>query len=190
MDGHVHHVAYLLHLLNDPPVESVYAEYGTLNSTARVEDTAVTLIRTPRVLAEIDGSNRLQEPNAQNGRAFKESIEIFGSRGTIRLQPTERPSLLVYTPESDIGAGLNDGWIAPRINAVPQTHRPYSNHFNPDENPWVAEHQHFVDACMNDLPLVSDGHFGRKVQEVLMTAYEAGRVGRRLPLGSLVGAAR
>jgi predicted dehydrogenase len=86
--------------------------------------------------------------------------------------------------------GLNDGWIAPRLEPVPQTHRPYSNHFNPDENPWVAEHQHFVDACLNDLELVSDGHFGRKVQEILMTAYAAGREGRRLPLGSLVGAAR
>jgi len=190
MDGHVHHVAYLLHLLGNPPVESVYAEYGTLNSNAQVEDTAVTLLRTPRVLAEIDGSNRLLEPNAQNGGSFKESIEIFGSKGTIRLQPTERPSLTVYIADADAGAALNAGWIAPRLEPVPPTHRPYSNHFNPDENPWVAEHQHFVDPCRNDLPLVSDGHFGRKVQEILMTAYEAGREGRRMRLGEPVGAAR
>lgn len=188
MDGHVHHVAYLLHLLGNSPIESIYAEYGTLNSTARVEDTAVTLVRTPRVLAEIDGSNRLREPNDQNGRNFKESIEIFGSRGSIRLQPTQRPALLVYAPEVQVGDGLNDGWIAPRLEEVPQMHRAYSSHFNPDQNPWVAEHRHFVDACRDDLPLVSDGQFGRKVQEVLMTAYESGRVGRRLPLGSLVGA--
>jgi predicted dehydrogenase len=155
-----------------------------------VEDTAVTLLRTPRVLAEIDGSNRLLEPNAQNGRAFKESIEIFGSNGTIHIDPTNRPSLTVYIPGADVGAGLNDGWIAPRLDAVPPTHRPYSNHFNPDENPWVAEHQHFVDACLNDEPLVSDGHFGRKVQEVLMAAYEAGREGRRIRLGAPVGAGR
>ena len=190
MDGHVHHVAYLLHLLGNPPIESVYAEYGTLNSTAQVEDTAVTLLRTPRVLAEIDGSNRLLEPNAQNGRAFKESIEIFGSNGTIHIDPTNRPSLTVYIPGADVGAGLNDGWIAPRLDAVPPTHRPYSNHFNPDENPWVAEHQHFVDACLKDEPLVSDGRFGRKVQEVLMAAYEAGREGRRIRLGAPVGAGR
>jgi predicted dehydrogenase len=190
MDGHVHHVAYFLHLLGNPPIESVYAEYGALNSTARVEDTAVTLLRTPRVLAEIDGSNRLQEPNAQNGRSFKEIVEIFGSKGTIRIHPTRRPSLSVHLADADPGEGLAGGWIAPRLEPVPQTHRPYSNHFNPDENPWVAEHQHFVDCCLNDEPLVSDGRFGRKVQEILMTAYEAGRAGRRLPLGSAVAGAR
>jgi predicted dehydrogenase len=190
MDGHVHHVAYFLHLLGNPPIESVYAEYGALNSTAQVEDTAVTLLRTPRVLAEIDGSNRLQEPNAQMGRSFKESVEIFGSNGTIRIHPTERPSLSVYVAEAGPETALGDGWVAPRLEPVPAMHRPYSNHFNPDENPWVAEHQHFVDACQKDEPLVSDGRFGRKVQEVLMTAYEAGREGRRLPLGAAVGAPR
>jgi predicted dehydrogenase len=142
------------------------------------------------VLAEIDGSNRLLEPNAQTGRSFKENIEIFGSRGTIRLQPTERPSLMVHVPEAELGESLGGGWVAPRLEPVPPTHRAYSNHFNPDENPWVAEHQHFVSCCLNDEPVVSDGHFGRTVQQVLMTAYEAGREGRRMRLGSPVGAGR
>lgn len=190
MDGHVHHVAYFLHLLDNPPIESVYAEYGALNSTAQVEDTAVTLLRTTRVLAEIDGSNRLLEPNAQNGRSFKETLEIFGSKGTIRIQPTERPSLIVHAPEANMDPLLAGGWLAPRLEPVPPTHRPYSNHFNPDENPWVAEHQHFVDACRDDAPLVSDGRFGRKVHEVLMAAYEAGREGRRIRFGAAVGAGR
>jgi predicted dehydrogenase len=190
MDGHVHHVAYFLHLLGNPGIESVYAEYGALNSSAQVEDTAVTLLRTAHALAEIDGSNRLLEPNAQTGKSFKESVEIFGSRGTVRIQPTERPSLTVHIPEANVGEGLVGGWIAPRLDPVPPTHRAYSNHFNPDENPWVAEHQHFVDSCLNDEPVVSDGHFGRTVQEVLMTAYAAGREGRRMRLGAAVGAAR
>ena len=154
MDGHVHHVAYFLHLLGNPAIESVYAEYGSLNSTAQVEDTAVTLLRTSRVLAEIDGSNRLLEPNAQMGRSFKESVEIFGSRGTIRIRPTERPSLTVHVPEAELGEALGGGWIAPRLEPVPPTHRAYSNHFNPDENPWVAEHQHFVTCCLGS-PVLS-----------------------------------
>jgi len=118
MDGHVHHVAYLLHLLDNPHIDSVYAEYGALNSTAQVEDTAVTLLRTPRVLAVIDGSNRLQEPNAQMGRMFKESVEIFGSNGTIRIFPTERPSLSVYVADATPGEGLEGGWVAPRLEPV------------------------------------------------------------------------
>jgi predicted dehydrogenase len=190
MDGHVHHVAYFLHLLGNPAIESVYAEYGSLNSAARVEDTGVTLLRTATALAEIDGSNRLLEPSPQNGKSFKEKVEIFGSKGTIHIDSTERPSLKVHIPDADLGEGLGKGWIAPLLEPVPAMHRPYSNHFNPDENPWVAEHEHFVESCLEDRPVISDGHFGRKVQEVLMTAYEAGRQGRRLALGALVGAGR
>ncbi len=182
MDGHVHHVAYALWLLGNPEIRRVYCEYGNMNSDATVEDTGVTLLRTPTTICEISGSNRLLEPNAQNGRHFKEQLEIFGSEGTIHLHPTARPSLEVYTRAGRIDDVLSDGWIAPRLQFVPQTHRTYSMHFNPDENSWVAEHQHFVDCCLHDKPVDTDGRFGRKVQEVLMAAYESGREGRAVTL--------
>ena len=123
MDGHSHHVAYFNWLLDDPEIASVYSDYGTLASDAPVEDTGVTLIRTPTAMAEISGSNRLLEPNAQNGGTFKESIEIFGTKGTIHIHPTERPSLRVYAPEMAIDPALGRGWIAlrPRCHTVRRT---------------------------------------------------------------------
>ena len=190
MDGHVHHVAYFLHLLGSPKVESVYSEHGALNSTAQVEDTGVTLVRTAKAIADISGSNRLMEPNPQGGFRFKENLEIHGSKGTIKLTPTERPSLRVYAPEAGLPEGLAGGWIEPRLEPVPQMHRPYATHFNAEENPWVAEHQHFVDACLNDTPVISDGRFGRAVQEVLAAGYLSGREGRKVQLPLVAAAAR
>jgi len=188
MDGHVHHVAYFLHLLGDPPVESVYSEYGALNSDARVEDTGVTLVRTAKAIGEISGSNRLLEPNPQSGHHFKEFVEIYGSKGTIHIHPSDRPSLRVYAPEASVPVELGGGWIAPRLEPSPALERAFANHFNPDENPWADEHRHFVDACLNDKPLISDGRFGRKVLEVLMAGYESGREGRKVRLPIAVGA--
>jgi predicted dehydrogenase len=180
MDGHSHHVAYFLWLLNDPPITSVYSDHGALASNASVEDTGVTLIRTPTALAEISGSNRLLEPNAQNGRTFKESIEIFGTRGTIHIHPTERPSLRVYVPDLAIDPALGGGWIAPALDVTPYEERGYSAHFNPEEDPWVPEHRHFVERIRDGKPVVSDGRFGRKVHAVTMASYESGREGRAI----------
>jgi hypothetical protein len=106
---------------------------GALASGAAVEDTGVTLIRTPTAIAEISGSNRLLEPNAQNGAHFKESIEIFGTRGTIHIHPTERPSLRVFEPDAPAEYGLAGGWIAPRLEWVPYDERGFSAHFNADD---------------------------------------------------------
>ncbi|TAK22810.1 MAG: Gfo/Idh/MocA family oxidoreductase [Chloroflexota bacterium] len=182
MDGHVHHVAYFLHLLGDPVVESVYSEHGTLNSDARVEDTGVTLIRTSRAIGEISGSNRVLEPNAQNGRLFKEWIEISGSKGTIHIRPTERPSLRVFLNDGELPEDLSGGWIAPRLEWVPFHERGRSAHFNPEEDPWVGEHRHFVECIREDKPVISNGQFGRNVLEVLMAGYQSGRERRAIPL--------
>jgi predicted dehydrogenase len=183
MDGHSHHVAYFNWLMNHPPIERVTCEVGTLASDAIVEDTGVMILRTPGAIAEISGSNRLLEPNAQNGRGFKESVEIFGTNGTIHFHPTERPSLRVYLPEGEAPEGLAGGWIAPALEWVPYDERGYSAHFNSDEDPWVGEHRHFVRCVRDGTPVVSDGRFGRRVQEILAAAYESARAERavRLP---------
>jgi myo-inositol 2-dehydrogenase/D-chiro-inositol 1-dehydrogenase len=189
MDGHSHHVAYFNWLLNDPQIASVYSDYGTLASNAPVEDTGVTLIRTPTALAEISGSNRLLEPNAQNGRTFKESVEIFGTKGTIHIHPTERPSLCVFAPDLSIDPALAGGWIAPALDIIPFEDRGYSLHFNADEDPWTPEHRHFVECIRDGTPVVSDGRFGRKVHAITMASYASGREGRAMrfdasPVGS------
>lgn len=180
MDGHSHHVAYFNWLLGDPPISSVYSDYGTLASDAPVEDTGVTIIRTPTAMAEISGSNRLLEPNSQNGGTFKESVEIFGTKGTIHIHPTERPSLRVYAPHLDIDPGLSRGWISPALDVIPFDERGYSVHFNPEEDPWVPEHRHFVECIREGRPVVSDGRFGRRVHAITMASYASGREGRAI----------
>ncbi len=184
MDGHSHHIAFFTWLLNDPAIAHVYCEAGALASTAAVEDTGVILIRTPGVVAEISGSNRLFEPNQQNGAFFKESIEIFGTKGTIHIHPTERPSLKVFIEDGAAAEPLSGGWIAPRLEWVPYDERGYSTHFNGDEDPWVGEHRHFVACIREDRPIVTDGRFGRRVQELVLAAYESAQAQRavRLPL--------
>jgi predicted dehydrogenase len=173
MDGHSHHVAYFNWLLNQPDIKHVYSEMGMLASDASVEDTGVTIIRSPGAIAEISGSNRLLEPNAQNGHFFKESIEIFGTEGTIHIHPTERPSLRVYTSKTTQQNELSDGWISPRLDWVPFDERGYSVHFNADEDPWVGEHRHFIQCVRDNSPVITDGRFGRRVQEILLAGYQS-----------------
>jgi predicted dehydrogenase len=190
MDGHSHHIAYFTWLLDDPTIDHIYCEAGTLASNAAVEDTGVTLIRTPSVIAEISGSNRLLEPNPQNGHYFKESIEIFGTNGTIHIHPTERPSLRVFTANGSLAETLGGGWIAPRLEWVPYDERGYSTHFNGDEDPWVGEHRDFVACVRDDKPVLTDGRFGRRVQEILLTAYESAKEQRAIRPTAPAGAAR
>ncbi len=187
MDGHSHHIAFFQWLV-DEPVMSVYTESGTIASDARVEDTGVTLLRTTGAIAEISGSMRLKEPNPQNGRYFKESIEIFGTDGTIHIHPTERPSLRVFCDTGQVPEQLN-GWVAPTLDWVPYEDRVRSMHFNGDEDPWVREHAHFIDAVRNDQPVASDGRFGRRVMETVFAGYESSRRGARvsLPLDASAG---
>lgn len=185
MDGHAHHVAFFNWLLNNPAVDHVYSEMGTLASDARVEDTGVTLIRTKGAIAEISGSNRLVEPNAQNGRYFKESIEIFGTTGTIHIHPTERPSLKVFVTGDDERGQLGGGWIAPKLEWVPFNERGNSVHFNSDEDPWTPEHRHFVEAIRDDKPVLTDGHFGKRVQEILLAGYQSSKEGRVIKMDAV-----
>jgi predicted dehydrogenase len=189
MDGHSHHMAFFNWLLNEPEIKHIYSEMGTLASETRVEDTGVTLIRTAKTIVEISGSNRLREPNAQNGHNFKESVEIFGTKGSILIHPTERPSLRVFVPEGDLDRSLAGGWIAPKLDWVPYDERGFSAHFNSDEDPWVEEHRHFFSCIRDGKPVVSDGRFGRRVQEMLLAGYRSAQELRPIKLSELAGAA-
>jgi predicted dehydrogenase len=182
MDGNVHHVSNALYLLGDPEVTSVYAEYGALTTDVPVEDTAVLVMRTPKAICEISGSNRLLEPGGAFEN-FKDSWEIYGTKGTIQWNSSTRPTMRVFTTEGEQTLPLvSDGWQHPQLGRIPPDQREYAMHLNGDESPWVPEHQHFIDACRNDTPLRSDGRFGLKTQQVLEAAYQSGREGRRLTL--------
>lgn len=180
MDGHSHHAAFFRWLTGEDAL-TVYSEHGTLASNARVEDTGVTLVRTRRALAELSGSMRLKEPCPQNGRYFKEWIEIFGTEGTIHIRPTERPSIRVYSEAADVPGTLN-GWFSPKLEWVPFEERGRALHFNADEDPWTAEHKHFVECIREDKPVLTDGEFGAKVLEVIQAGYLSMAEGRRISL--------
>jgi predicted dehydrogenase len=180
MDGNVHHVSNALYLLGDPEVTSVYSEYGALTTDAAVEDTAVLIMRTANAICEISGSNRLLEPGGTL-ETFKDSWEVYGTKGTIHWNSSTRPTMRVFTEE--VAEPLvGRGWAYPMLPIIPEDQREYSMHINGDESPWVPEHEHFVDACLNDTPLRSDGRFGLKTQRVLDAAYRSGRDGRRVAL--------
>lgn len=96
-----HHLA-LLNWLVQEPVVSVYTEKDALVTGLSVEDTAITIVRTPHAIAEITNCGQIKEPCSQMGRSFKESIEIFGTEGTIHIKPEERPSLRVFTTQGQL----------------------------------------------------------------------------------------
>lgn len=182
LDGNVHHVANALYLLGDPQIETVYAEYGALTADIAVEDTAVVLIRTDKAILEISGSNRLHEPGGAT-TAFADRWAVYGTKGTIEWDAAERPTFRVYTSDaSALDPLLANGWIAPKLPMLPPDQREFSMHINGEESPWVPEHAHFVDACLNGTPVRSDGKFGLKTQVILEAAYRSGREGRRLRL--------
>jgi predicted dehydrogenase len=187
LDGNVHHVSNALYLLGDPKVQSVYAEYGALTADIRVEDTAVILVRTDKAILEISGSNRLQEPGGAT-MAFKDQWQVFGTKGTIRWDAAARPTFQVFTSEPQaMDPLLANGWVSPKLPVMAADHREFSMHINGEESPWVPEHQHFVDACLNDTPVRSDGEFGLKTQLILEAAYKSGKEGRKLGLEALGG---
>jgi myo-inositol 2-dehydrogenase/D-chiro-inositol 1-dehydrogenase len=186
LDGNVHHVSNALYLLGDPEVRSVYAEYGALTADIEVEDTAVILIRTDKAILEISGSNRLQEPGGAT-MAFKDQWAVYGTKGTVQWDAAARPTFRVFTSDPDATDKLlADGWISPKLPVTAPDHREFAMHINGEESPWVAEHQHFVDACINDTPVRSDANFGLKTQLILDAAYRSGREGRKLALDDAV----
>ncbi|MGO9659709.1 MAG: Gfo/Idh/MocA family protein [Acidimicrobiales bacterium] len=186
MDGNVHHVSNALFLLAEPEVTSVYAEYATLTTNSLVEDTAVVLMRTPTALCEISGSNRLWEPGGTVPN-FKDSWQVFGTKGTIQWDSSQRPTMRVFSSDEKVTDPLlGGGWVYPRLPLTPEDQRAYSMHLNGEENPWVPEHAHFVEACLTGAPLRSDGRFGLKTQAVLEAAYQSGKEGRRLPVATEV----
>ena len=182
LDGNVHHVSNALYLLGNPKIESIYAEYGALTADIKVEDTAVILIRTDKAILEISGSNRLQEPGGATP-AFKDYWAVFGTKGTIQWDAAERPTFRMFT---SVGGALDpllsNGWVSPKLPVLPPDHREFSMHINGEESPWVPEHQHFVDACLNDTAVRSDGQFGLTTQLILEAAYKSGKLGRKVTL--------
>ncbi|MHB8731025.1 MAG: Gfo/Idh/MocA family protein [bacterium] len=181
MDGLIHQIASIL-WMTGVQWESVYAETGTLGSTAAVEDTGVIMLRAPKVIASLGGGMRLKEPSPQFGGHFKERLELFGTNGTIQILPLDRPSLRVYSDKGLLPQGMN-GWMSPTLDWTPYDERSLSLHFNADEDPWVPLHRHFFRWLRDEEPAESDGAFGRQVQAIVVAAYESAKSGAviRLP---------
>lgn len=184
MDGHVHHAALFQWYSGSEP-EKVYSEYGALASSAPIDDTGVTIVRSKSALLEISGSNRLRQPVAQfPGQGFfKEHFEIFGTEGTILIHPLDRPSLRVYSDKYQL-PGVKPGWVIPRVDSTDFDDRIGYCQFNPDEDPWVGLVRAFTDSILAGRPVPTPGEFGRKALEVVLAAYQSGREGRAVSLVS------
>ena len=182
MDGHVHHAAMFKYYTGSD-AKWVTTQGGTLAAgpDVKVEDTAVTLVRSETALAEISGSNHLRMPNSQNGRFFQEYIELYGTDGTILCRTLERPSLRVYTEKAPVPAHLQ-GWIYPRVDWVDFDDRVGYCQFNGDEDPWVRLHEHFSDCILNDTRPITTGEDGRDFLEIILAGYESMRQGRTIEL--------
>jgi predicted dehydrogenase len=103
--------------------------------------------------------------------------------GTIQWDSSARPTFRVFTSEAKaLDPLLSNGWVSPKLPVMPPDHREFSMHINGEESPWVPEHQHFVDCCLNDTPVRSDAEFGLTTQLILEAAYRSGREGRKLTL--------
>jgi myo-inositol 2-dehydrogenase/D-chiro-inositol 1-dehydrogenase len=180
MDGHIHHAA-MFKYYTGTDAKWVTTQGGTLASDTKVEDTAVTLVRSDKALAELSGSNRMKVPNSQNGRFFQEYIELYGTDGTILCRTLERPSLWVYSEKEPVPEHLQ-GWVYPRVDWVDFDDRVGFCQFNPDEDPWVRLHEHFSDCIIDDTRPLTTGEDGRDFLEIILAGYESLKQGRTIEL--------
>jgi len=183
MDGHVHHAAFFK-WFTGTDVESVYSEIGTLNSDAKVEDTGVSILRSKQTICEISGSNRLKQPCSQGPGLlhFKEHIELFGSEGCIIVHTLERPSIMVYAENLSLPQGVA-GWFFPHLENKPGfDERIGYCQFNPEEDPWVNLHQHFVECIEEDKETMTPGEYGRDVLEIIRAGYKSAKEKRQVNL--------
>ena len=180
MDGHIHHAAMFKYYTGSD-AKWVTTQGGALVSGAPVEDTAVTLIRSDKALAEISGSNWLKAPCSQNNTNFQEYIELYGTDGTILCRTLERPSLRVYTEKASMPDHLQ-GWVYPRVDWVDFDDRVGYCQFNGEEDPWVRMHEHFSDCIINDTRPITTGEDGRDFLEIILAGYESMRQGRTIEL--------
>ena len=181
MDSAPHTLATFNYLIGIPQFTSVTGIVGTLGSNIAAEDTGVILLRTPGTFGEITASARILEPNRQLNISFKDTMEIFGTKGTIHLHLTEVPSLRVHVADAPRDL-LSGGWTEPLLDWVGFDERGSPSQYNGHEDPWLALHKHFVEAIRNDTPFVSDVAFGRRIIEVIMAAYTSSAEGRAVQL--------
>jgi predicted dehydrogenase len=181
MDSAPHTLATFSYLLGIPQSTSVTGMVGTLGSRIAAEDTGVILLRTPGTFGEITASARILEPNRQLNISFKDTIEIFGTKGTIHLHLTEVPSLRVHVADATRDL-LSGGWTEPLLDWVSFDERGSPSQYNGHEDPWLALHKHFVEAIRNDIPFLSDIAFGRRIIEVITAAYMSSAEGRAVQL--------
>jgi predicted dehydrogenase len=172
-EAHVHHLAVYNWMFDDPTITRTVLVCDTDVPRTEIEKTAVLILQsTDAPMAEILGSSRFVEWNQQKNGHFSESIDVYCTKGLIRINPTDRPSLKMYLDELT-GTDMSNVWVQPRVDWVPYSERGYSNHFNAEEDPWVAEHRHFLDVVRGQCPAMSGSRFGLRVQQLVEAAYSS-----------------
>jgi predicted dehydrogenase len=174
----IHPIGYGLSLKEGVPVSSVYAatsgggEANLMHPEADAEDFALA------ILSFEDGSWGLIEANYITRGGLDDSVEVYGTEGTIKADFSQGSPIKVFS----IGgydyavekAETTQGWSFP----APDERRSQG---------WVEEIEHFV-SCIREghAPKYgADGAGGRRTLEIALAGYESVRLGRPvgLPLG-------
>jgi len=172
------HAIDLMHWFLGSEVGSVFT---LMNKAARtdlaVEDNAISLLNFRNgVLAELNTSWSI---NIDVG--FKNTLEFYGSRGTLIVELTSRTPKVALYSEHVAGDPSLGGWIEPQIK--PDSADPH------DYTSWPPHAIHFkreitdlIRRLKNDLPFDVTFEDGVKVAQVITAAYASAARGEQVKL--------
>jgi predicted dehydrogenase len=176
IDEGVHSIDLMRWFLGD--VSSVFTMMNTAVKTdLAVEDNAISLLSFDNgTLGELNTSWSI---NIDVG--FKNTLEFYGSKGTLIIELTSRaPKVALYTESSAADSNLG-GWIEPQIK--PDSSDPH------DYTSWPTHAIHFkreivdlVRRLKNDIPFDITFEDGVKVAAVTSAAYASAATGQLVKL--------
>ena len=169
MDMGCHGIEFFRWMLNRPKVKSVYAHMSinVHGDKTRGEDNAILLLEFP------NGVTALAEESWTKMGGMDDRAEVHGSQGVAYADLLHGNAIETYSAGGyDYAvekAGSTKGWS-----------------FTIYEEAWNygfhGEMAHFVDCVQNDKKPLVTGEDGRAVLEVIFTAYESAREGRKVAL--------
>ena len=135
---------------------------------------------------ENGATGMMQNLGVANGKQSEFSIEIFGSKGSLRWDMADPNILLVYQPQT-LTPKIR-GWV--KVNCTEPDH-PFMDIWWPKGHVLGWEHgnvnmlAHFLDCIAEDKPVAPLGgtfRDGYEVEAIIETIHQSSREGRKLPI--------
>jgi len=162
----------------------------TYNTTRNSKNGPIAVDATEGFFTMLEFENgatgMMQNLGVANGKQSEFSIEIFGSKGSLRWDMADPNILHVYQPET-LTPRVR-GWV--KVNCTEADH-PFMDIWWPKGHVLGWEHgninmlAHFLDAVAEDKPIGPLGatfREGYEVEAILETIHQSDREGRRLPI--------